>query len=334
MKIYLFLCAGIVLLINPLFAQDATTYAEKLGWKKGDKVIILHVDDVGMSYDSNEGAITAMTKGVATSCSVMMPCPWVPAFVQYWKKHPGLDAGLHLTLTAEWKGYRWAPLAGRTQVPGLVDQEGAMWASVPDVVKHATPEEIGKEIKAQLDRAITMEFSPTHLDSHMGTLFATPAFLQQYVQLGMENNIPVMLPGGHATLINAQMKFGEAAIEQIRSIGRKLWDAGLPVIDDLFNESYGWKLPAMSSARDNELRKFKTKRYIAALQSAKPGITMVIMHCTAPTAVFPFISDSGATRKGDLLAMLDPALRTFIKKEGIILTTWKELKERRDKVVK
>ncbi len=65
-----------------------STYAEKSGYPKNAKVLILHVDDAGMSFESNEGAINAMTKGVANSCSVMMPCPWVPAFVHYLKKHP------------------------------------------------------------------------------------------------------------------------------------------------------------------------------------------------------------------------------------------------------
>src|SRR5687768_2570146 len=118
------------------YAQESLNYAEKLGWKKNDRVVILHVDDVGMSYESNEGAIQAMTKGMANSCSVMMPCPWVPAFVQYLKAHPGTDAGLHLTLNSEWKQYRWGPLAGKPAVPGLVDAEGAMWRSVPEVVQH------------------------------------------------------------------------------------------------------------------------------------------------------------------------------------------------------
>ncbi|HRP33586.1 MAG TPA: ChbG/HpnK family deacetylase, partial [Agriterribacter sp.] len=88
-------------------AQTETSYAEKLGYPKGAKIIILHIDDMGMSHDSNIGGIEAMTKGVANSCSVMMPCPWVPGFVRYLKEHPGLDAGLHLTLTSEWKDYRW-----------------------------------------------------------------------------------------------------------------------------------------------------------------------------------------------------------------------------------
>src|SRR6188474_3937284 len=84
--------------ITAVFAQDPT-YAEKLGFPKGAKVLILHVDDGGMSFDSNQGVINAMEKGVANSVSVMMPCPWVPGFVHYLKQHPNVDAGLHLTLT-------------------------------------------------------------------------------------------------------------------------------------------------------------------------------------------------------------------------------------------
>src|SRR5258707_4243530 len=55
-----------------------TTYAERLGWPKGARLLILHVDDAGMSIESNECAINVLSKGVATSVSVMMPCPWVP----------------------------------------------------------------------------------------------------------------------------------------------------------------------------------------------------------------------------------------------------------------
>src|SRR5215831_5333949 len=189
-----------------------STYAEKLGFPKGSKVLIIHVDDVGMSYDSNEGAINAMTKGVATSCSVMMPCAWVPGYVHYWKQHTETDAGLHLTLTSEWKDYRWVPLAGKSVVPGLVDSEGDLWPDVSDVVKHASAEEVYTEIKAQLDRAKTMGFTPTHLDSHMGTLFASPAFIQVYVKLGIDNHIPVMMPAGHDVLIQQQTGFSNAQI--------------------------------------------------------------------------------------------------------------------------
>src|SRR6478672_11230793 len=164
----------LMLFFTPLFSFSQkmdSTYAEKLGFPRGAKVLILHVDDAGMSFDSNEGAINAMTKGVANSCSVMMPCPWVPAFVHFLKQHPTIDAGLHLTLTSEWSEYRWAPVSGKTVTPGLTDSEGDLWPAVEDVVKHASADEVEKEIKAQLDKARSMGFEPTHLDSHMGTLF-------------------------------------------------------------------------------------------------------------------------------------------------------------------
>ena len=88
------------------FAQEEPTYAEKLGWPKGTKAVVVHVDDVGMSHSSNLGAIKTMKEGVATSCSIMMPCGWVSEYAHYLQKNPGPDAGLHLTMTSEWSEYR------------------------------------------------------------------------------------------------------------------------------------------------------------------------------------------------------------------------------------
>jgi chitin disaccharide deacetylase len=335
---YMFLRKIIILLIGLITttvieAQSVdTTYAEKLGFPKGARVLIIHVDDAGMSYDSNEGAMEALTKGVATSCSVMMPCSWVPSFVHFLKQHTEIDAGLHLTLTSEWSEYRWAPLSGKLTTPGLTDEEGDLWPAVEDVVKHASADEVEKEIKAQLDRARTMGFEPTHLDSHMGTLFATPAFLQKYVMLGIENHIPVMLPGGHDVLIQQQMHTPDVMIQQLRAIGKRLWAAGLPVLDDLHNYSYDWKIPDSIVADDKKTDAYKTQKYIAALQLLKPGVTMMIMHCTRPSDLFKYISDSGPVRKGDLLAVLNPAFKKALTDQGIILTNWRELKERRMKL--
>jgi len=314
--------------------NDSITYAEKLGYPKGSRVLILHVDDMGMSFDSNEGGIAALTKGVSTSCSVMMPCPWVPGFVHWLKNNPNIDAGLHLTLTSEWKDYRWGPVAGKNNVPGLVDNEGDLWPSVEAVIIHATADEVEKEIRAQLERARAMGFEPTHLDTHMGTLFGTPAFTERYIKVGIENHIPIMLPGGHDVLIQKQMHFPDAFVQQIRQAGKTLWEAGLPVLDDLENNSYDWKIPDDIKNDDAKLQVFKTQKYIAAIKSLKPGVTMMIMHCTATTEVFKHISDSGPVRRGDMLAMLDPAFKKALHDERIILTTWRELKERRAKVGK
>jgi len=297
-------------------AQGDTTYAEKLGFPKGTRALIVHIDDAGMSYDSDLGTIEAIEKGVANSLSVMMPCPWVPNIVR-WIKKTNADAGLHLTLTSEWDVYRWGPLAGKPAVPGLVDEEGALWDNVPLVVENASADEVETEIRAQLDRARTMGFEPTHMDSHMGTLFAHASFLDRYIKVGIEEQIPVMFPGGHNHYIGGDEP---GMMAMARAMGKKVWEGGLPVLDDLHNRSYGWK------------REEKVEKYIEAIRGLKPGVTMMIMHCTRPTEVFEHISTSGPTRLGDLEAMIDPAVRKALEEEKIVLTTWRELMERRKQV--
>jgi hypothetical protein len=308
------------------FAQK--TYAEKLGYPKDAKVLILHVDDVGMSYDSNLGAIKAMEEGVATSLSMMMPCAWIPGFFKYLEKYPETDAGLHLTLTSEWDNYRWGPLAGKPAVPGLVDKEGALWDNVRLTATHASADEIETEIRAQLDRSRTMGWEPTHLDSHMGTLFATKEYLMRYLKVGMEENIPVMFPGGHNTMIAETTASTGLTKDVTDVIGKQLWESGLPVLDDLHNVSYDWK--GKEGITDEQLQTYKTENYIETIESLKPGLTMVIMHCTWPSEIFGEISNSGITRKGDMLAMIDPAFKKYLTDNNIILTTWREAKNRRD----
>ena len=317
------------------YSPADSTYADRLGFPKGARVLILHVDDAGMSLESNEGAIAALSRGAATSVSVMMPCPWVPGFVKWLKAHPDVDAGLHLTLTSEWDDYRWVPLAGRTKVPGLVDSTGSLWPSVPQVATHATPDEVSAEMTAQLERARAMGFMPTHLDTHMGTTYATPEFLQRYIRLGITNHIPVMLPGGADKLIQQQTGFTNAQVDQIRTLGSSLWNAGLPVLDDLHNFSYGWKVPDSLATTnptpesDKKLEKWRATKYIDALHSLQPGVTMMIMHCSDAGAHFAHISDSGPLRRADMLAMTDPAFKKALRDQGIIVTTWRELMRRR-----
>lgn len=316
----------------PLRAQQTETYAEKLGFPKGAKVVIIHVDDAGMSWPSNQGAELAIDSGVATSTSLMMPCPWIPDMIRFLRRHPDIDAGLHLTLTSEWSGYRWGPLAGASVVPGLTDTQGCLWPGVEQVVAHASSAEVALEIRAQYRRAIQMGFHPTHLDSHMGTLFATPGYLKAYMDLGIRHQVPVMLPGGSDVLIAEQDHLSGAQLVMLRRAGRQLWNAGLPVLDDLHNFSYDWKLPAGVAPTLANLRSYKTRFYEAAIDSLRPGLTMIITHCTLPASTFPAITDSWPTRYGDFLSMTNPAFRAYLKQKGIILTTWRELLRRRQRL--
>jgi len=300
-------------------AKDAIaqTYAERLGWPEGTKAVIFHVDDAGMSHESNMGAIKAIEDGVATSTSIMMPCSWVPELNAYLKEHPQVDAGVHLTLTAEWKKYRWGPVAGKPAVPGLVDSEGCLWHGVEDVAAHATADEVETEMRAQIDKALAMGIKPTHLDSHMGTCFL-PLYLDRYVKVGIEKQIPILMFGGHMQHIGAE---AGALKPMVYLIANRVWQAGLPVIDDL--------VTSPTSADSYEGRK---EQLIKLLGEMKPGITEIIVHCTVQTEVFSHISGSGPAREAELRLMTDPDVKKFIDNEGIILTTWRELKERRQRV--
>lgn len=194
-----------------------------------------------------------------------------------------------------------------------------MWDSVEEVVEHASPTEVQKEIAAQLRRAQKMGLKPTHLDSHMGTLFF-PTFIPVYVQLGIDSDIPILLPGGHLQYVGESEEVAAMA-DRVCELAEKVWDAGLPVIDDVVSDTYDWK-----SFEE------KKSRVIGVLRDMKPGITEIIVHCTRPTELFEHISSSGDNRLNDLLVVKDNDVKKVIEDEGIVLTTWRELKERRDKV--
>lgn len=350
----LFLIAIVVAIsVNQVVAQQ--TYAERLGWPKGARVLILHVDDAGMSFDSNQGTIDALEKGVANSFSVMMPCPWVSPMVKYIKEHPEVDAGLHLTLTSEWETYRWGPLAGQKRVPGLTDKDGCLWEDVGMVRKHASSKEVGREIRAQIKRARQMGFYPTHLDSHMGTVFSKPGYLLKYIHIGKKEGIPIMFPGGHNSMLLEQVKTRDLSeldkakfiyandeasaklmkiMKLAQTLGKKVWNAGLPVLDDLHGMSQDWNFPADMEPTDKNLQEWFSAKYQESLSRLKPGLTMVIMHCTKTSDFFKEFSGSGVRRKGDLLAMMDPNFRKFLQDQGFILTTWREVMERRMKAGK
>ncbi|MGV3771764.1 MAG: polysaccharide deacetylase family protein [Verrucomicrobiales bacterium] len=303
--------------VGSISSVNAQTFAERLGWKSNDVVIILHVDDVGMSHESNKGTIEAFEKGIANSMSLMMPCPWVPEIAEWLKVHTNVDAGLHLTLTSEWKLYRWGPVAGKSQVPSLVDPQGCMWRSVLEVATKGTADDVEKEIRAQVDRAETLGLPITHLDSHMGTLFARADFFERFAKVGIEKQIPILAPGGHMTHV---MKENGLIAAARKSAINKIWDAGLPVIDDLHTSALSWS---------PEEKKAKLMKVLSEL---KPGITEILFHCSAQSDNFHLVTGTHRSRWADVQVLVDPDVRKLIEDKGILFTTWRELKQKRDAV--
>src|SRR5262249_32613625 len=153
-------------------AEEAKTWAERLGWPAGNRVLILHADDIGMCYEANAAAQRALSKSEYRSAAAMVPCPWFSEMAAWCVAHPEHDLGLHLTLTSEWQLYRWGPVAPRDSVKGLLDPLGNLFRDVPSVARSAKASEVAAEIRAQLARARQLGMKPSHVDTHMGTLYA------------------------------------------------------------------------------------------------------------------------------------------------------------------
>ncbi len=175
--------------------QSAPSLAESLGYEKDAKLLIMHADDLGVAQGVNAASIAALEKSAVSSASIMVPCPWYNDLAAYASEHPEYCWGIHLTLTSEWKYYKWSGVSASSEIPSLINDQGYMYDNVQDVVTHAKLEDVKKELRAQIDKAIASGINLSHLDSHMGVLFSTPELLRLYVELGNEYQLPVMIMG-------------------------------------------------------------------------------------------------------------------------------------------
>src|SRR5688500_12731762 len=168
---------------------SVTSLAERLGYPADAKLLILNCDDLGSSHAANVGVYESLREGLATSATLMVPCPWAREAAA---RYRGEDVGVHLTLNAEWDLYRWGPI---THAPSLLDGDGGFPRTVADVWDHADLDEVRKELRAQIERAIIWGFDVSHLDSHMGTLQLRPEFFDVYLDLAVEFGLPLRLSG-------------------------------------------------------------------------------------------------------------------------------------------
>jgi predicted glycoside hydrolase/deacetylase ChbG (UPF0249 family) len=171
---------------------QSRSVAERLGYPADSKLLIIHADDLAVAHSVDSATFDALDKNAITSASIMVPCPWVTEVAAYVKDHPDADVGLHLTLTSEWKTYRWGPVSPSSSVGSLIDRTGTLWPDSTQVGQHARPHDAEQEIRAQIERAMALGIHPTHLDSHMLSAYATPELFAAYTRVAHSYHLPFL----------------------------------------------------------------------------------------------------------------------------------------------
>jgi len=268
--------------------------AERLGYAPDTKLLIMNCDDLGSSRSANVAVYDALRNGLATSASMMTPCPWArDAAAQY----RGEDVGVHLTLNSEWETYRWGPI---TQAPSLLDGDGGFPRTIEDTWDHADLEEVRRELRAQIERAILWGFDVSHLDSHMGALQLRADFFDVYLELAIDFGLP--------------LRMGSASAQ--RTVGfpyREVAAAEGVVFPDHFVFYAG------VGARHHVER---------ALFELRSGVTEVYLHPAVDTDELRASHPDWAGRVEDHAFLCsDPSLPDLVDRAGAVLIGYRELRE-------
>ncbi len=301
MELRYLLCFTLLMIGGPTMASGQTL-AEKLGYDKDAILLIINNDDAGMSHSSNMGTIKGMQNGLITSTTIMFNCPWANEVVAFAKNNPDKGFGVHLTLTSEWKNYKWGPIAPIDQVSSLVDSNGYLWASVQEVYQHGTAQQAYLEGKAQIQKALAYGLPITHIDSHMGTFQLDPAYFEQYARLAMEFNLPLRM-ASQSTL----EKYGQGGI---RSTCTQL---GLVFPDYLIYE---------------ELQDYQevAEFWVNIIDNLKPGVTELYLHASEFSPELQAITGTARTRADELDAFTNnAAIKAALARKNVHLISYKPL---------
>ena len=271
-----------------------TTLAERLGFSPNDPLLIINCDDLGSSYAANVACYEALRSGIATSASLMVPCPWAREAAS---RYLGEDVGVHLTLNAEYDLYRWGPI---TQSPSLLDGDGGFPRTIQDVWDHADLDEVRRELRAQVERAILWGFDVSHLDSHMGALQLRPEFFDVYLDLAIEFGLPLRLSGESSERL-VGFPFRQLATE-----------AGVVFPDHLVH------VPGVGSRKAVE----------RVVRDLRPGVTEVYVHPAVDTPELRAVAPDWSGRVDDHdLVVRDGGVRTMVDRSGARLIGYRRLRD-------
>ncbi|HMK63886.1 MAG TPA: polysaccharide deacetylase family protein [Acidimicrobiales bacterium] len=271
-----------------------SSLAERLGYGADAKLLITSCDDLGLCHAANQGVFESLRRGLGTSAGLMVPCPWARAAAAEYR---GEDVGVHLTLNADLDLYRWGPI---TQAPSLLDGDGGFPRTVADVWDHADLDEVRRECRAQIERAILWGFDVSHLDAHLGVLQDRPEFFDIYLELAVEFRLPLRLSGAHAEAL-AGFPFRALAVE-----------AGIVFPDHLV-----WT-PGVGAR----------KTLLDALGQLQPGVTEVYLHPATATAEIQALSPDWEARVDDHRLLVDDrSLAPALEAAGVTLIGYRSLRQ-------
>lgn len=275
--------------------MHTASLAERLGYAPDDRLLIVNCDDLGSSHAANVGVENALRRGFATSATLMVPCPWAYAAA---KACADLDVGVHLTLTAEYPGYRWRSLTGAAS---LHDADGFLPRTTKEVYAHADLGDARAECRAQVDQALAWGVDVTHLDSHMGSVQTDARFFEIYADLAAEYRLPLRMAGARA----------EAALGF--EFRRPAAERGC-LFPDYFL-SPPWNEPTRPVLLD-------------ALRRLRPGVTETLLHPAEDGAELRAYDKAAPhTRAGDYANLMDGELAALIEAEAIRLISFRPLRD-------
>jgi predicted glycoside hydrolase/deacetylase ChbG (UPF0249 family) len=285
--------------------SQTKSLAERLGYPANAKLVIVHADDLGMAHSINEATIKAFATGLVNSGSIMIPCSWVPEITAYAKANPQADLGLHLTLTSEWRDYRWRPLLTSGNVSSLLDQNGYLHLTEQQAAANIKVAEVEIEIRAQVERARKLGIQPTHLDSHMGTLYQSKELFEALLRVARENKLPVRVSKGmHARLpfLSQLLTPEDIVLDNIVTIDQSV-------------KSEDW-----------------AKYYMEALVNLPPGVTEFVIHLAYDDNEMKGIAVDhpnwgSAWRQRDYDFFTSAAFRKMLQDNQIKLVTWRDLRK-------
>jgi len=302
-----------LLLLSTAGRALAETWAERLDFPAGKKVVVLHATELGMCYESNVAGERLLDGGMVRSAAAMAPCPWFNNLVPWCAEHPQAEVGLALTLNSPSQNYRWKPVASQGLVPSLTDPNGYFWQEPLQTMVNATPDDVERELEAQIALAKSSGLQPTHLSPYMGTLVMRPDMMEIYLRVARRHWIPAVVV--------------ELTPEHVERFAQ----AGYPLPDDVIQMMADYPLPKVDDLQfvpPGDSYEAKKQAFLKVLRDLSPGITQITFAPAVESESLKNIAPDWQQRVWETQLMSDDQVRRMLQGEGYVLTDWREMMDR------